>query len=288
MDSFIVIDKPKGLTSHDVCNKLKRIFNTSHIGHTGTLDPNTTGVLVVAINKACKLMPLLLEHTKEYNTTVLFGKSSDTLDITGNILEDKKCDIDLNSLDKAILELKEQKYQIPPKYSSIKVNGKKLYEYARAGKEVEIAKRDVTIYSLKRTSDIYEIDGYKCVDLYMKVSKGFYVRSLCRDLGQILGVPSLMAELDRESSGDFNKSMAIKLDDPNILNKTISIKDVFKNLESLTVNDYMKKLILNGVVLDERQIKTDKPFMVYNNDKLIAIYDVYKEFKYKPVVLFKE
>lgn len=288
MDSFIVINKPKGLTSHDVCNRLKRIFNTSHIGHTGTLDPNTTGVLVVAINKACKLMPLLIEHDKEYNTTVLFGKSSDTLDITGNILEDKKCDIDLNSLDKAILELSEQKYQLPPKYSSIKVNGKKLYEYARAGKEVEIAKRAVTIYDLRRTSNIYEIDGYKCVNLYMKVSKGFYVRSLCRDLGQLLDVPSLMLDLDRESSGAFIKDMAVSIDDPDILNKTISIEEVFSDLESLTVNDYMKKLILNGVVLDERQIKTDKPFKVYNNDKLIAIYDIYKEYKYKPVVLFKE
>ncbi|MGM9971995.1 MAG: tRNA pseudouridine(55) synthase TruB [Anaeroplasmataceae bacterium] len=288
MDGFIVINKEKGMTSHDVCNKIKKIFSTKHVGHTGTLDPNTTGVLVVAINKACKLMPLLLEHEKEYNTTVLFGKKSDTLDITGNILEDIKCEVITEAIDKAIEELKEAKTQIPPIYSSIKVNGKKLYEYARSNKEVKILPREINIYELKRTSDVYSKDGYNCVDLYMKVSKGFYVRSLCRDLGEKLNVPSLMLELDRASSGTFNKDISVKLDDPLITNKVLSIEDVFCNLESIKVNDYMAKLIYNGVVLDERQIKTDKPFKVYNNNKLIAIYEVYKTNCYKPVVIFKE
>ncbi len=288
MDAFVVINKEKGLTSHDVCNRIKKIFNTSHVGHTGTLDPNTTGVLVVAINKACKLMPLLVEHVKEYKTTVLFGMSSDTLDITGNILEKKKCDISLELLDKALSELKETKTQIPPMYSSIKVNGKKLYEYARKNQEVKLEPRNIEIYDLKRESDIYEIDGFKCVDIYMKVSKGFYVRSFARDLGEKLNVLSLMYELDRISSGSFTKEMAVSLDDEFIKDKIISIEDVFFNLESIEVSDYMKKMIYNGMVLDERQIKTDKPFKVYHNHKLIAIYEVFKEYTYKPIVVFKE
>lgn len=289
MDGFLVINKDKGLTSFDVCAKIRRIFNTKHVGHTGTLDPNTTGVLVVALGNATKLLKLLSEHKKEYFTTVLFGKSSDTLDICGKILEDKK-DFNLvkSKIEKAIDDLKLRTKQTPPMYSAIKINGKKLYEYARKNESVDVKERDITIYKLDLKSDLYDIDGYKAIDLYMEVSKGFYVRSLIRDLGEYLGVPSLMFDLDRLSSGDFNKDMAVSLSDPNIFNNVISVDDVFCNLEKLYVNDYIKKLVLNGVVLDERQIKTTKPFKVYHNDKLIAIYEPFDEYKYKVVSLFKE
>ncbi len=286
MDGFIIINKGKGLTSYDVCHKLKRILETKHVGHTGTLDPDATGVLVVAFNRATKLMKLLEEHSKEYTTTVLFGKSSDTLDITGSIIDDIKCDINKSDLLKAIDIIKDYKDQVPPMYSAIKVNGQKMYDLARQNKTINLPPRPIEINRIDILSDIYDIDGYKAIDLHIDVSKGFYVRSFCRDLGAILGVPSLMYSLQRDRSGIFDIKDSCTLDD-NVLEHILTIEDVFSNLEILRVNDFEAKLCMNGVVFDERQIKTDKPFRIYHNDKLIAIYEPVDTYKYKPVVLFK-
>jgi len=286
MDGFIIINKDKGLTSYDICHKLKRILGTKHVGHTGTLDPDATGVLVVAFNKATKLMKLLEEHSKEYTTTVLFGKSSDTLDITGKILEDVVCDINYNELIIAIDKIKSYTEQVPPMYSAIKVNGQKMYDLARQNKTVDLPPRPITINKIDILSDLYDINGYKAIDLHIDVSKGFYVRSFCRDLGMLLGVPSLMYSLQRDRSGVFDIKDSCKLDD-DVVNHILGIEDVFKDLEILNVNDFEAKLCLNGVVFDERQIKTDKPFRIYHNDKLIAIYEPVDTYKYKPVVLFK-
>lgn len=285
MDGFLIINKDKGITSFGVCNKIKKITNTKHVGHTGTLDPNTTGVLVVTLGKACKTLPLLLEHKKEYKTTILFGKSSDSLDITGNILEDRRVDINKEELLKTISEISKRKTQVPPMFSAIKVDGKKMYDLARKGESVDLLPRDVYINSYKVLSDLYLIDGYYAIDIYLNTSKGFYVRSFARDLGLELKVPSLMYSLDRLSSGDFRIEDSVKLDDLDILNHIISIEDVFKDLEKLEVNDYFAHLAFNGVVLDSRQIKTDKPFLVYNKGKLIAIYAPVDVYKYKPVII---
>ncbi|MGL4949788.1 MAG: tRNA pseudouridine(55) synthase TruB [Anaeroplasmataceae bacterium] len=284
MDGFVIVNKEKGLTSHDVCFKLRKIFNTKKIGHTGTLDPNTTGVLVVAINKATKLIPILEEKTKEYDAVVLLGKTTDTLDITGKITSENKTIVDVSSIDLKLEMLKTIKKQVPPIYSAIKVDGKKLYEYARENKEVEIKERDVEIYELNRTSDIYDIDGYQAFNIYMKTSKGFYVRSLIRDLGILLDNDALMCDLNRISSGGFHISKSFKIDQLNN-DSIISILDIFSESPTLTVNDYLKKLVLNGVVLDERQIMTHKPFKVIHNDELIAIYAPYERYKYKPVLI---
>jgi len=285
MDGFLIINKDKGITSFGVCNKIKRLTNTKHVGHTGTLDPNTTGVLVVTLGKACKTLPLLIEHTKEYRTTILFGKSSDTLDITGNIVEDKRVDINKEELLKAIDKVSSQKEQIPPMFSAIKVDGKKMYDLARKGESIELKPRDVRVNSYRIESDLYQIDGYYAIDIYLNTSKGFYVRSFARDLGQELGVPSLMYSLDRLSSGQFRIEDSVKLDDPNIESHIISIEEVFKDLEKLELNDYFAHLAKNGVVLDSRQIKTDKPFLVYNKKSLIAIYAPVDLYKYKPVII---
>ena len=285
MDGFLIINKDKGITSFGVCNKIKRITNTKHVGHTGTLDPNTTGVLVVTLGKACKTLSLLLEHKKEYKTTILFGKSSDSLDITGNILEDRRVDINKEELLKAISLISKRKTQVPPMFSAIKVDGKKMYDLARKGESIDLLPRDVYINSYKVLSDLYLIDGYYAIDIYLNTSKGFYVRSFARDLGLELKVPSLMYSLDRLSSGDFRIEDSVKLDDLDILNHIISIEDVFKDLEKLEVNDYFAHLASNGVVLDSRQIKTDKPFLVYNKGKLIAIYAPVDVYRYKPVII---
>ena len=141
MDGFLIINKNKGITSFGVCNKIKKVFNEKHVGHTGTLDPSTTGVLVVAIGKACKTLKLLEEHKKEYKTTILFGMSSDTFDMDGKILNDNKIIVDKEKVLEAIRIVSKYKEQIPPMFSAIKVNGKKMYELARKGESIELKPR---------------------------------------------------------------------------------------------------------------------------------------------------
>lgn len=282
MDGFYIINKPKGITSFGVCNKIKHITGEKHVGHTGTLDPDTTGVLVVGVGKACKLMSLLNEHDKEYETIILLGKSSDTLDISGTIIDDYKTNISNDDIFNAVDALSKKEEQIPPMYSAIKVNGKKMYELAREGKNIELKERNVKVYYYK-IKKICNIDGYQAIDIIIKVSKGFYVRSFARDLGKILGVPSLMYELVRTSAGDFDIRNSIKLEDINI-NDIISIDSMF-DFEKLYANDFIAKLAKNGVTFDERQIITDKPFKIYNNNELIAIYEPVGNNKYKPIVI---
>lgn len=282
MDGFFIVNKPKGITSFGVCNKIKHLTGEKHVGHTGTLDPDTTGVLVVGVGKACKLMSLLNEHDKEYETTIMLGKSSDTLDISGNILEDVKTNISNDNILNAIDSLSKKESQVPPMYSAIKVNGKKMYELAREGKSVELKERNVKIYSYD-VKKIYEIDGYQAIDIRISVSKGFYVRSFARDLGEILGVPSLMYELKRISAGEYNINDSILLD--NIKVEDLISIDLMFDFEKLYVNDFIAKLAKNGVAFDERQIITDKPFKIYNNNSLIAIYEPVGDKKYKPIVI---
>lgn len=283
MNGFLIINKPAGITSFGVCSKIKKMFNEPHVGHTGTLDPDTVGVLVIALGKACKTMSLLNEHDKEYQTTILFGKSSDTLDASGNIVEDVKVDINKDELIKALNILSSSKTQIPPMYSAIKKDGVKMYDLARKGIELELEARNINIYSYD-ASELYEIDGYKAIDVRLSVSKGFYVRSYARDLGKMLGVPSLMYKLTRIKAGNFDIKDSVMLDDIKE-DSVISIDNVFENLEVLEVNDYIAHLVENGVTLDERQIKTKEPFRIKHNGKLIAIYSPISEYKYKPIVI---
>ena len=149
MDGFYIINKPKGITSFGVCNEIKHITGEKHVGHTGTLDPDTTGVLVVGVGKACKLMSLLNEHDKEYETIILLGKSSDTLDISGTIIDDYKTNISNDDIFNAVDALSKKEEQIPPMYSAIKINGKKMYELAREGKNIELKERNVKVYYYK-------------------------------------------------------------------------------------------------------------------------------------------
>lgn len=287
MDGFLIINKDKGITSFGVCNKLKHLTNTKHVGHTGTLDPNTTGVLVVTLGQACKTLPLLIEHTKEYKTTILFGKRTDTLDICGKVIADSNKEISNEDIFKAIDDVSKYKKQVPPMFSAIKKDGVKMYDLARKGEEIALEARNVTVNSYKILSDVYEIEGYKAIDVYLNTSKGYYVRSFARDLGDLLGVPSLMYSLERLSSGQFRIENSVKLDNPDILNHLISIEDVFKDLPRLSVDDYTAHLAENGVVLDERQIKTEEAFLIYNKNKLIAIYKPVDKYKYKPVIILR-
>lgn len=272
MDGFFNIYKEKGYTSFDVCNKIKHMFHEKKVGHTGTLDPNAVGVMQIAVGRATKLLPLLEDHTKVYEPTIHFGILTDTLDPEGRIIEEASVPSFSLSDVKAKLEiLKGRTTQLPPIYSAIKVNGRKLYEYARENKDVEIKERPVKIYELDTVSDLYYEDGYLALKLHMKVSKGFYVRSLVRDLATLLNTIAIMSDLVRIETGDFKLKDAIRLSHLKESN-LISVEDVFLKYPRFDAKDYLVPLIKNGIILDERQMSCRSPFTVYHNNKLLAIY----------------
>ena len=285
MDGFFIVDKPKGMTSQTVCNKIKYKFNLNKVGHSGTLDPNTTGVLVVAVNKATKLLKLINEHDKEYIATIIFGYETDTLDMDGKIIKEIDMKVNLDDIKKCVNELAKKTQQIPPLTSAIKVNGKKLYEYQRKGIDVEVKERNIKIYSSEILSDLRYIDNHYEIDIKLNVSKGFYVRSYARDLGIMLNGNAVLKELRRTKAGEFCVENSVSLDE---LREEDCIS-IFKQFDfpKVEVNDYLKNLVLNGVTLDERQTTINQVFYVTNKCDIIAIYEPVDEKKYKPVLIFK-
>ena len=243
--------------------------------------------MVVGCNEATKLMKFINEHDKAYITTIVFGFDSNTLDVYGNITEELNMTFTDEELDKALNEIKLMTKQIPPMVSAIKVDGKKLYELERKNIEVELQARDIKIYNITKLTNLRKVDGHLEVDLIIDCSKGFYVRSFARDLGILLGGKAIMKKLRRIRSGKFNIQNSVILDEVSQDN-LISIEEMFPEFDRLNVNDYIAKLALNGVVFDERQIKTDKPFYVIHKDEIIAIYEPIDQYKYKPVVIFKK
>lgn len=215
MDGFFLIDKEKGYTSFDVCNKLKHKFKLKKVGHNGTLDPNATGLMIVAVNSATKLLNNLNCNDKEYIATILFGKESNTLDPQGEILkDDKNIKITENDIDNVLNLLKDQEQQVPPMFSAIKVNGKKLCDLARKNITLELQPRPIKIYKIQRLSGIYySSDNYPQVDILLTVSKGFYVRSFVRDICNILKIPGLLQDLRRTKNGIYSIENAKKIND---------------------------------------------------------------------------
>lgn len=217
MDGFLLVDKEKGYTSFDVCNKLKHKFKLKKVGHNGTLDPNATGLMIVAVNSATKQLNNLNCNDKQYIATILFGKESNTLDSEGEILkDDKNIEINENDIDNVLNILKNQEQQIPPMFSAIKLHGKKLCDLARKNITLELQPRSIKIYNSQRLTDIYlSEDNYKLVDILLTVSKGFYVRSFVRDMCNILKIPGLLQDLRRTKNGDYDIKNAKKIDEIN-------------------------------------------------------------------------
>ena len=281
MDGFIILDKPKGITSFSACNKLKRKLNLDKTGHNGTLDPNATGLMIIGCNRALKLMKLINEHDKEYIAKIKFGKTSKTLDYDSDVLDGKLNDFNKDELLDKINYLKNQTEQIPPMTSAIKINGKKLYEYQREGKEIELEKRSIKIYDIELLS--YDKTNKEC-DIRLFVSKGFYVRSFARDLGELLNSDAIIKELRRTKIDNIDISKSKKLEEINE-NDIIRIEDFF-DFPKVEVNDYIAKLVKNGITLDERQTTIDGIFFVTNNCDIIAIYEKVENNKYKPILIF--
>lgn len=261
MDGIILINKEKGLTSRDVVNKVCKKLNTRKVGHTGTLDPIATGLMVLCIGEGLKLVELLTHHDKEYIAKVKLGIKTDTYDVTGTIIEENN-DISLdkeklvNTLNSFIGEYS----QTVPIYSSIKVNGKKLYEYAREGKVVELPKHLVKISDislLELTSDSFTFK--------VTVSSGTYIRSLINDIGEKLSMPMAMEELKRTRVGEYKLEDATVVDDLRI----IPIIDAI-NIKKVEVDSTLLKKVANGVILDN-SYQSDNIMFTYNN-KPISIY----------------
>ncbi|MEI6306201.1 MAG: tRNA pseudouridine(55) synthase TruB [Deltaproteobacteria bacterium] len=208
MNGFFVIDKPSGITSHDVVSRVRRILGTRKVGHTGTLDPFATGVLPIAVNEATKSIQYLDERTKSYEALLLLGIATDTLDITGRVIQEADWhDIDLPQLEAVLANFTGSINQLPPMFSAIKQDGQPLYKLARQGVEVERKSRQIEIHSLELLSFEPPL-----LNLRVFCSRGTYIRSLADDIGKALGCGATLKELRRTASGMFNMDMAVSLE----------------------------------------------------------------------------
>ena len=287
MDNIIVINKDKDYTSRDVVNVIGKIFNTKKVGHTGTLDPLATGVLIVCMNKALKVVDLITASDKEYIAKVVLGIDTDTLDITGNIINECRTNVNVDMVKSVLNSFIGKSIQEVPKYSAVKVNGKKLYEYARNGIDVELPKREIQIFDIELISDIDIVDGHQEFSFKVKVSKGTYIRSLIRDIGIKLGCFACMKELTRTKQGKFFIDKSYTLNDIKNGNyKLLNIKDVI-DIEKVVVSDNMLFKIKNGMILDKFFI-SDKALILDNNGNEIGIYKIYDKDskKVKPDKIF--
>lgn len=265
MDGVIIVNKPAGMTSHDVVNRIRKIFKTKKVGHCGTLDPDATGVLVVAVNKATKLLQFLTADNKEYIATLSLGTATDTYDASGQVtatkeyvpISDKKILACLNSF------VGEQE-QIPPMHSAIKVKGKKLYEYARNNETVEIPRRVITIDYIELISIVDNLVKFK-----VGCSKGTYIRSLCFDIAKKLDYPGHMYSLIRSKSGNFSLSDSYSLEEiENGEFEMLSMEEALSNYPKLVVDD--ENIIYHGKKIKS---KINHQVAIYNqNNKVLAIY----------------
>ena len=268
MNGILVINKEKNYTSRDVVNIVGKCLNTKKVGHTGTLDPIATGVLVICIGKCLKLSELLTANNKEYIAKIKLGIETDTLDITGKIINEKEVNnITKEDIINCLNTFKGKIIQEVPKYSAVKVNGKKLYEYARNNIAIDLPKREVEIYNIELISDIENNEFYiKCL-----VSKGTYIRSLIRDIGNKLNTYATMLELNRTKQGIFSINDSYTLNDIKNNNyKLLNPLDVI-DLPIKKVDENIEKKIKNGAILPSF-FKEDKVMIVDKNNNLLSIY----------------
>lgn len=266
MDGIIIINKEKNYTSNDVVNIVKKITK-SKVGHTGTLDPNATGVLPLLIGNATKISKYLINHDKEYEVVLQLGIRTETADVEGKVIEEKEVTAEM--LNKDNIEEKLQQFigkqeQIPPIYSAIKVNGKKLYEYARRGQEVELKPRQIEIYSIQLVG-INEKE--KQISFKVKCSKGTYIRSLCEDISKKLGTVGYMKELNRLQVGEFYIKDAVTISEmkekieAGNLESIITIEEIFKNNPQIQLEQEQIEPYINGVKINTE--KTNGVYRIY-------------------------
>lgn len=279
-DGIIIINKPKDYTSRDVVNIVSKFFNTKKVGHTGTLDPLATGVLVVCIGKATKLVDYLTSTYKEYIAEFILGIDTDTLDITGNILKEERVSKSKEEIINVLNNMKGEYEQEVPKYSAVKINGKKLYEYAREGIDIELPKRMVDIKSI----ELLNIEDNK-ITIKTTVSKGTYIRSLIKDICTNLNTFGTMTNLERTKQGNYSIEDSYKIDELDNA-KIISIEEILKDEFTIEVDDNLYSKIINGAILDNIY---QKDLIIFKKDgKILSAYRKYDKdnTKIKPYIMF--
>lgn len=271
MDGILIVKKEKGCTSHDVVAKVKRLTKTK-VGHTGTLDPMATGVLPLLLGDGTKLSKYLIEHDKIYEATIKLGKKTDTADLEGKVIEEKTVKENIFNteyINKILGEFKGIQMQKPPVYSAIKINGKKLYEYARNGQSIEVPERKIEIYSIE---SLEYSEKEKTITYKVHCSKGTYIRSLCEDIAEKLETVGYMQNLNRIKVGSFCIEQAVSLKQIEEAvefnkeefwkNNLITIEQFFKNKNKIVLDKRRLELFLNGVQITVKN--KDEVYSIYN------------------------
>lgn len=285
MNGILIINKPLGYTSHDVVNVLRKKLNLKQIGHTGTLDPNATGVLPILVGQATKISKYLVEHNKTYIAELKLGEKSSTGDLEGEILETKNIpELKVDEIQEVLKNFIGKQEQIPPIYSAIKVNGKKAYEYARNNQEIQLKPREIEIIDIELIKFESNVVKYK-----VNCSKGTYIRTLCEQIAEKLGTVGLMQSLCRTKVNEFSVEDAIDLDkikqedNKNIINKLISIEEMFKNKNTINLDNRKTELFLNGVKLTFKL--KDDIYRVYNNNSFLGLGIIKDELLKRDVII---
>lgn len=282
MNGIIVINKPKDYTSRDIVNIVSKKLNTKKVGHTGTLDPLATGVLVLPIGRALKVSELLTSNTKEYIAEVILGYETDMLDITGTEIKRNIPSVTKEEILKVLKSYIGKYNQEVPLYSAVKVGGRKLYEYARSGTPVIPPSKEVEVYSLELISDLKHINGAVEFTIRCEVSKGTYIRSLIRDIAYSLNTYGTMKNLIRTRQGIFTLKDAYTLKDIEENNyKLLSIKECLPNIKTTVIEEPLLTKVKNGMVLD-KFFKENMSLLLDKEGKEIAIYIASGDNKVKP------
>ncbi|WP_235932804.1 tRNA pseudouridine(55) synthase TruB [Peptoniphilus faecalis] len=279
MDGLLIFDKEKGITSHDLVYKVRKKLGIKKVGHTGTLDPLATGVLVISLGKATKISDYILSSDKVYEAKIKLGILTDTYDITGNILEEEEVNFTEDEINETLVKFTGKISQRPPIYSALKVKGKKLYQYAREGKDVEIKKRDIEIYKNK----LINFNGSDEITVLVEVSKGTYIRSLAKDIGKSLGTFGTLTELRRTRTGNFKIEDSMTVPDfekssvDEIKEKILSMDLALNNLKRFDLPSYFCEKFLMGQFykLDENLINED--YRIYSEGRFLGIGEIRKK-----------
>lgn len=291
MDGIINVKKEAGMTSHDVVFKLRKILGTKKIGHGGTLDPDVVGVLPIAVGKATRMVEFMQDEGKVYEGEITLGFSTTTEDASGEVVERTPVEapLDAGEVDRMIAQMVGKMEQVPPMYSAVKVNGRKLYEYARAGEEVERPVRQVTIYEFTRTSEIGYEEGLARFRFRVKCSKGTYIRTLSVDLGQKLGYAAHMSHLTRTSAAGLQLEDALTLDE--IAEKVEAGQLDFLHPLEIGIGDLVKVILTPEEAIEVRfgrfieLDQTDQKLAAFEGDTLLAILEK-RDNLYKPRKVF--
>ncbi len=297
INGVINIYKEKGYTSHDVVAIVRKTLNRVKAGHTGTLDPEAEGVLPVCIGKATRLSDFIMSDDKEYRAEIIFGITTDTEDEHGKILETKDVNLSKNDIEEAIKSFIGEYAQIPPMYSAIKIDGRKLYDLAREGKVVERKERLIKIFDIQ----VLEFLPENRAVIHVKCSKGTYIRTLCADIGKKLGCGACMGNLVRTRTGKFNIENSIKLSDlKEMVNANnsehpyiLTIEEILSGYEKIfcdaRADKYLhngNKLSVNYIIDKEILFSDDKYYVVYDSEKVLIGLFTYEEQLLRPSIMF--